>query len=172
MKQYSRKEMISAWLFILTIVAVGFAFSVSLLYLGLANFHKQKVAAYWPVTEGVITSVRIQNHGRGDMIPVYTYKYTVNNKQYSNDRQSIGEGIAYSRIKDVQLNMKKHPTGSTIPVHYDPESPEDSTISISFDAGFTSIVQALMGLLMSVASGCILFYLLRPNKKISTLSEQ
>lgn len=168
MRRYSRAKMIAAWLFVLSIVAAGFAFSVGVLFIGAANFHKQKVAIHWPTTEGVIISAKINNLGRGYVIPVYTYRYTVNNKQYSNDRQFIGSGVVYARIKDAQLNMKKHPIQSKIKIHYNPDLPEDSTISISLDTGFANIMQSIAGLILSVAFAYFLFYLLRPDRKKST----
>lgn len=166
MKRHSRAKMIAAWLFVLSIAVAGFAFSVGILFVGAANFHKQKLAIHWPTTEGVIISAKINNLGRGNVIPVYTYRYTVNNKQYSNNRQFIGSGVIYVHVKDAQLNMKKHPIQSKIKIHYNPDLPEDSTILISLDTGFANIVQSITGLILFVAFAYFPFYLLRPGKKM------
>jgi len=174
MQKYTRTQMISAWLFCVIVTSCSLYVGVKNLSQGVVQFYEEKMARTWPKTEATIVSMKIEviSGKYTRWMPIYTYRYTINGKQYTNNRQSIGKSIIYENSKDAQLNVAKHPTGSTIPIHYNPESPENSTISISFDTGFTNIMQALMGLLMSVVFGCVLFYLLRPNKKISTLPEQ
>lgn len=168
MQRHSKIKMISAWLFCVVFCCFGFYVGVCNLSQGAMRFYEIKMARYWPKTKATIVSTKVEAAGgRGShWIPLYTYTYTVNNKQYINNRLSIGPSLIYDYVEDAQFIVTKHPVGSELLIRYNPASPESSTIYISIDSGFTNFMQGVVGLLISIVFATVLFYLLRPNKKI------
>lgn len=148
-----------------TIFFMNIAFNMS--SLAVSRIREEKAAHSWPKTDATIIAMKLEETiGRHRMWqPVYTYQYTVNGKQYSNNRLSIGAGIAFQYIQDARLNIAKHPIGSTLRVRYNPAAPEESTVNISFDNGSSDYMAILISLIAFVFPGYIYFLLFINDKQ-------
>lgn len=84
----------------------------------------------WDQTVGKVIEVeRLKRRGSSDNI-VITYSYQIDGRDYANDR------IWYAfrtNSEEIEQVLSNHPTGSAIPVYYDPSSPSRSVLVRGID---------------------------------------
>lgn len=120
----------------------------------------------WPEAHGVILSSKVERRGPSSGDAGYTYepnvryRYTVNGRQYTNDRVFYG-ATGSSDSGWAHTIVARHPVGAGAMVRYDPEKPSRSVL----EAGVTATTHlqfivggpiALFGLFLAVAAGVAL----------------
>ncbi len=83
----------------------------------------------WPSTEGTIYESRYIDHGRRrDGEARIRYRYAVNGRSYEGGNLLPGT-LAYTD-RDEQEKVRQYRPGMTVPVYYDPENPESSSLEV------------------------------------------
>jgi hypothetical protein len=124
--------------------------------------NKSKV---WPITEGIITSTRIDEredkyneYGPATLYyPEINYSYEFGGVQYTSSRVSY-EGVqCYSDRREAEKWLSRFPKGTRISVHCNPNYPHQSTIKQGLRAREVIIRLCVSSLLGAIAM--ILFFL-------------
>lgn len=161
---------IAAWLIQIIITPICLCLSLGIFNEVIAEWQEVQATDTWKVTDAIITEARLNDsHGGRHRVlePVYTYQYQVNGKQYVNDRQAIGGSVTFQFTQDAHRDMARHPVYSTLQIHYNPASPQDSVITIihdNFPRYFMGIFTALVALLFP---GYVYYLLFRKKKRPS-----
>ncbi len=93
----------------------------------------------WPSTNGTIVSSRVKTvttrststsktpgKKRTRYFPEIHYKYQVDGKEFTGNRFAFGFS---NRTKETSKNIvARYPAGAKVPVHYDPDDPEESVL--------------------------------------------
>lgn len=128
--------------------------SVVLLSIGVTTIVKVFRAKSWIIVQGVIADSYINEHERTkksnnksylvtEYTPQINFDYTVEEKQYRNDR--VFWGTRSNSQKSALKQIKKYPVGKPVMVHYNPNNPADSVLEIRFR--FKTFVAFLIGLM-------------------------
>jgi len=110
---------------------------VALVWIPVDLFIWTYASAQWPVTSGVIEknglSVTAPRHVGSFTDLGMLYTYTVGERTY---RSHVIGGMVDVLIgaDDFEIKNTCYPVGSTVPVHYNPEMPEDSCLRTGFNA--------------------------------------
>lgn len=133
--------------FILNIITtdplVPFILAITLGVLGLILFviyrdklNADKKSSSWSSVPGKITSSRIEKRSSFDWhdnrrytryVPAIKYSYTVEGNPYQAER--IGNGIYIGMTRNAVSHWtKRFPTGTTLPVYYNPADPSDAVL--------------------------------------------
>ncbi len=82
----------------------------------------------WPVTTGVIVSSKVV--GKRAFRPDIKYKYTINNKSYSDTTflHVPGFGGRSNRLDAAEKIVQGFPPGTSVTVHYNPTNPQQSVL--------------------------------------------
>ena len=142
------------------VLCEGFGFL--LWYQGYKARQRSKIAQAWPTTDAkVLESEIVEAPGRNAMgninlanIVTVKYEYVVGGKTYQGDRVTFGRpAFDYVSASNVIEQFK---AGKTVPVHYDPENPEDAVLAPKTTVGMPSLVPGyfliVSGLLVLAAS--------------------
>jgi len=96
--------------------------------------------ASWPSTPGTLLSASLHtqrsNDGNSNVhLAQARYQYTVNGRQYTNDRVAIEDG--HDNIGSFQRDLggklrRDHSSNRTVPVYYDPSQPQQSLLNRDF----------------------------------------
>lgn len=107
----------------LALVFVGFV--VSLLCIESHTPTKAKDSADWPSTDGVVLSTdydRTTLGRRTSNRPHVTYSYQFQEKSFTSNVYSFGDGITESEL------FAQYPSGRRVIVFYDPAHPQEATL--------------------------------------------
>ena len=125
-----------------------------------------RAASRWPSTQGEIISSKssaktvITHHATYDEnedktekrnFARITYRYTVNGKQFTCDRISIGEDMGNN---DVRGKLERYPKGRMVEVFYNPEKPGKAVLERELPSGCAKA--GLYGVLLLI--GIIAFF--------------
>ncbi len=116
---------------------------------------KTRDAASWPQTEALIVDSEIVEHvgdESSSWSAKFSYTYTVNGKEYQNDRYSFLK-LSGSRRAAKKL-QRKHPVGSRTPCFYNPSAPSHSVLNRSLNS---SVLLGLIPLAFSLVGGIVLY---------------
>src|SRR5574343_1945363 len=88
------------------------------------------IASSWPVVDGEVISSRLQNSCKNlaSYLPVVRYRYRVKDREYVGRRIAFGSHVCGSEAYASRVTSA-YPEGRIIPVHFDPASPEESTLT-------------------------------------------
>lgn len=127
----SSKVLHGVGVFILILCWIGWSIIAVLFFIGLGfNLQQQFASRLFKQTDGTITMSNRHalkdEDGRYYQVDV-RYTYSVDGKQYWNDRYSYFHTYAESsRNKSV---VEKYPRGKQVTVYYDPSNPKESVLS-------------------------------------------
>jgi len=114
---------------------------------GQERLYRGEASENWPATEAHITESgwRTRVGDSSDMYLHVKYDYTVEGKQYSSDR------LTYASTSDLPKHfLDEFPVGATVPVYYDPASPQTSVL-ITGSSSWASATIAVGGIAVCVA---------------------
>ena len=106
---------------------------------GQESLYRGEASEDWPAAEAHITESgwRTRVGDSSDMYPHVKYDYTVEGKQYSSDR------LTYASSEELPKHfLDEFPVGATVPVYYDPASPQTSVLitgSTSWHSGTIAV---------------------------------
>ena len=120
-----------------TLAAILFFVGVILVYLTMGwagEVFEIRDAQTWPTTAGNITGAKpLTGCGKGQATlfsPSVSYFYTVAGKSYEGSRMAIGTSQCGSE-GEIRKALEPFPVGSAVTVHFNPQSPDASTLSVS-----------------------------------------
>ena len=102
---------------------------------GIGILKDAKASTSWPTVQGEITGSRIDKStsrdSDGHTDTTYradvTYRYAVEDAEYTGDTVSFGE-YGSDRRSHADRIVKRYPVGKEVKVHYDPEKPEKAVL--------------------------------------------
>ena len=118
-------------------------------------YHNAISSSEWSIAEGKVLKSRV-NPNAGDNNNLYqlqfAYEYIVDGKTHHGKGRYFNLGEASQSWKgDLYQFAEEHPVGSTIEVYYNPNSPEDCTITTGMSLlGWLLIGMNFLFLFMSV----------------------
>lgn len=149
--------MICGGLFALGLGAIG----VALIVLYLRNKQKAQASTTWPSTEGRITGHKIRVDEVGDddssrvsYVPEVHYEYPVEGSLHQGKRISFGSEPSFPSRKKAEDFLESYPVGSTIPVYYNPEKPQEAVLSQTMRKMAASLIVGIVLIVLGVCSLC------------------
>lgn len=123
---------LSAMNFVSIFLAVFFLVGATIAGFGVRTVLQARESGSWPSVPGIIrtSTVTTQRGSKGGVSykPVVTYSYSVDGAEYTGDLIAYGlKGSSASR-SFAQYYDNKYPEGSSVPVAYDPASPQTSVL--------------------------------------------
>lgn len=88
---------------------------------------RARASRTWPATEGRISSSQAQTFGRGGKAILVYYEYSVNGQAYTGKRLRFAPPLNLS-FEAAQAALLNYRPGSSIQIHYNPASPNDSVV--------------------------------------------
>ena len=114
-------------LFKLFILSIWFGFVL----FSFKKFILSIASTKWPITSAVVTSSRIESKYAGNGLTFHTpkieYRYTVNDKTYTNNNFTY-MGTSGLSNKYATRYIEKYYEGSQLNIHYNPTSPSQAVI--------------------------------------------
>jgi len=109
----------------------------------------------WPQVEGTIVVSDLQrskdSEGGYSYRPEVTYQYTVGGKEFVGSRTRFGVWLATSWSAPSLRVLQQYKMGSRVPVHYDPNDPEESILETGINGTvFVGIALATTVLIFGV----------------------
>lgn len=151
-----------------------YLFGALLAGFGVYFYFLASAAESWPSVEGEVISTKVRMsvsrvgdaaHRTYEYYPVIQYKYEVNGIEYAGERYQLGTTMEkFKEKKDATEMARGYPTGSKIPIYYDPNDPSGAVIEPSFS--YSVFVPSLLGILF-LLSGWALH---KGAKKIQTVT--
>ncbi|GMT48973.1 MAG: hypothetical protein IEMM0008_0512 [bacterium] len=145
-----------------------------------------KESVSWPFIDGVITSSKVTKHtsssgggssriGGGGSIRHRTitykadihYKYTINGKEYTNDKKAFGSSNGSSKEAHAIAIVKRYPKGKNVKVYYKPDDPGTAVLEPGFE--WKTYLFILIGIMMFVVSLGASYYLFVRGKFVDVL---
>jgi hypothetical protein len=154
---------------LLILGVVFFGLGALFLFLTLRARQKAKTSQGWPVAQGKVLAVDIQEHSSYDeddhstsatYEPVVQYQYSAGGREYTNKRIAFGAN-SFDR-STAQKKAGQYAAGMAVSVHYNPNKPEESVLETSAGGStvfmVVGIVFAVIGL-MGCCGSMVLFLL-------------
>ncbi|WP_199101495.1 DUF3592 domain-containing protein [Aquitalea sp. ASV11] len=157
-----------SWLLLIVATCICIQIAINISNVAISKIMEEHAAQAWPETDAHIIASRLDQERIRRIIwrPIYTYQYTVNGKQYTSDRQSIGSGRGYENIQDANMNIIKHPIGSILRIKYNPKTPHQSTITIYTDHGLIDYIAILVSFLILLLPGYVYYFLFKKDRLV------
>lgn len=125
---------------------------------------KRKIAESqkWPTALGTILSSEVRrsvsHDSDGDTTtsyqPVVKYTYSVFGTSYNSQRLTFG--VQNSSHKYAQATVQRYPPNSHVPVHYNPNKPEEAVLEVQETSGNTcTLVAGIVFIAVGVIGGCV-----------------
>jgi uncharacterized protein DUF3592 len=114
-------------------VAIFFSFTALFSLLALVSsvidMVKASNASTWPVVDGVVISSQVRRgcKNMAHYLPSVNYRYTVKGHEYVGGRIAFGANICGSESHAATI-ASAYPQGKVVSVHFDPTSPNESTL--------------------------------------------
>lgn len=121
MKSTSFTPVVSVFIFFIFLLLVWFT-------IGAFGFYDAVVSNFWPTTDGTVVSTRvISPTGKANKyIAEITYTYSVGGKEYQSNNYKATSARGTSQW--ARELIEQHPVDSKVPVHYNPNKPEDAIV--------------------------------------------
>lgn len=125
---------------LLAVICVGFG--GAFLYWSISQFWYSYASSSWASTQGTIYESRYVDHGRRrDGEARIRYSYSVNGRAYEGGNLLPGT-LAYTDA-DEEEKVQQYRPGMTVPIYYDPENPESSSLEVGVVTRFPFIALAI-----------------------------
>jgi hypothetical protein len=110
---------------------LGMSVGLFLIYQGIRERHRNEAKSDWPATEGRVEDAALYQNGNSIYVDV-KYKYSVSQSEFTG--RSIVDSADDDSIPDA------YRPGSSIVVHFDPDSPERSYLVHDSDSGSWGLI--------------------------------
>lgn len=133
-------------------VGLGFsAFAIYMLKHAIGSYFASKASLFWPHVVGLILESRaVQWKATSNNRTLFVkYEYVVSGKKYNGTRVSF-----YTLAGDEVLQLEKlHNSSKNVPVYYNPQAPEESTLIVGprIEKGHSDLILAIIALLVGLA---------------------
>lgn len=125
----------------LPLIILTFVLLVAAIWLLSTTYLKQREARQsltWPSVEGIVIDHQLEKHTNREKsgyseshvthyVPVISYKYEVNGKNYTNKRITL-ENTEFETAKKANVYLAKYPIGMRMTVFYNPANPERAIV--------------------------------------------
>jgi hypothetical protein len=98
---------------------------------GLPSLKYSHASKIWPAVPGEIIRSEVETYrrdGKTQYQPDIAYKYSVDNKDYSSSKVTVGDPPFTSNISPAKRIQADYPVGKSVDVYYDPEVPSSSAL--------------------------------------------
>ncbi len=116
----------------LALIAFGVFCGVMAAQIAYGNFQARRGARKsqaWPPCEGRVMSANLVHVGvRAGWKPTIIYAYTVDGVEHTSQRMTFDYIENYSR-REAQSIMERYPVHAPVQVYFDPEQPQDASLS-------------------------------------------
>lgn len=117
---------------------------------GLYFLYKEGNIRNWPTIVGTVQDTQIADFSRSSSTPsfkpIVTYQYSVNGKDYSNNRLTV-ISKTYGTLIEAEAIVAKYPVQQKVVVLYNPQNPQDSILK--HQSKMISYFIIIFGLLIS-----------------------
>lgn len=127
-----------------------------LLLFGFAQERQALATRIWPSAQGTVVASEVRSFTqwkdgvqRTLYTPGITYRFTVNGREYTSDRYSLGAETGWSTSRFAEKKVGGHPVGSPVTVYYNPKAPAESVLDRRLAGGW--LVWALAFGLLALA---------------------
>jgi hypothetical protein len=129
---------------------------VLLLGAGLAYLFRQRTAAkqaasvHWPRVQGQVTRAWIHAFRDNNQNPQFMarvkFAYEVQGRRYDSERIAWGGRASNATATEAQTVVDRYPTGSPVPVHYNPQKPKEAVLEPAETGGLSMLTWTWVGL--------------------------
>lgn len=133
-----------------------------LLLFGFAQERQALATQTWPSAAGTVVASEVRSFTRWKdgvqstlYTPGITYRYTVNGREYTSDRYSLGAESAWGASRIAEKKVNEYPAGSPVTVYYDPKAPADSVLERRLSRGWLVWAMAFGLLVLALVSAGI-----------------
>jgi hypothetical protein len=126
---------------------IAFAIGVAVYVVQFRQGLRADASKKWPTSRGTIVSSALEqspDHKRRYRAAVQ-YRYRVGGKDYEANR--VFWGGSEGRQKHMASVVSSYPAGSTVPVHYDPQNPDEAVLDPTQNVGSRPLVLYAMGMM-------------------------
>ena len=112
---------------LLFIILGGFVFFMW----GLPPMKYAAASKEWPAVQGKITRSEVDTYrkdGKTQYLPDIAYTYTVEGRNYSSSKVTVGDPPSTSNISPAKRLQAEYPVGNEVEVYYDPGVHSSSTL--------------------------------------------
>lgn len=98
---------------------------------GLPPLKYASASRAWPSVSGEITRSEVETYrkdGKTQYLPDIAYKYSIDGKNYSSSKVTVGDPPYTSNISPAKRMQAEYPVGKSVDVFYDPEVPSSSAL--------------------------------------------
>lgn len=120
----------------------GILIGVAMIGYGIYTIQKGMESKNWPVVTGEILSATLETFEKrtdnGVNVyhqPMVTYRYEVQGRAYIGDQLRISSPMVFteSELEDAEAYLKPYEVGTSVPVRYHPNNPEQSTLKTGYN---------------------------------------
>jgi hypothetical protein len=139
--------MLEVWLLAISFAVGGGAATVW----GMRGLWRGLRSLRWPKVPGVVKGVRILDGG-----VLVSYEYTVESQHFLGNRVRFGGPPIFETDSGAAHYASRFPIGGKIPVHYDPQAPEQAVLETGI--AFGPLVAVVTGLPLLLVGVGVLVY--------------
>lgn len=140
-------------------VTLSAGLGLFLLLFGFAKERQALATQAWTSTQGTVVTSEVRSFTEwkdGVQRTLYTpgivYRFTVNGREYTSDRYSLGAETGWNRSGFAEKKVEEYPAGSAVTIYYNPKAPAESVLDRRLSGGwiiwvlaFGMLVLALIG---------------------------
>jgi len=133
---------------------------------GLPPLQLSSTSMSWPMVQGTITKSEIdiwRSDGITHYQPDIVYDYTVDGKNYSSSKITVGDQSLDNSTSPAKSIRQKYPVDKQVEVYYDPELPASSALKRGIEKD--DLVLAAITLLFLVIGLLVVFSGLRTKRR-------
>lgn len=133
---------------------------IYLVYLGIKNVRKARVAQNWPSAIGQVAGVDVRESQstdsdgdrRTNYYPIVRYTYVVNGQSFAGDRLAFGPRTGSGRYAKAQAMANRYVVGAPVTVYYNPENPEEAVLEKRAAGTMTTLI---IGIAFLAVTACL-----------------
>lgn len=134
-----------------------------LLLFGFAQERQALAMQTWTPTQGAVIASEVRSYTQWKdgiqhtfYTPGITYRFTVNGREYTSDRYSLGAETGWSTSRFAEKKVKEYPAGSPLTVYYNPKAPAESVLDRRLSGGWMIWILAFGLLALALVSAGVL----------------
>lgn len=133
-----------------------------LLLFGFAKERQALATQTWSSAQGTVAASEVRSFTQWKdgvqqtlYTPGITYRFTVNGREYTSDRYSLGAETGWGAPRTAEKKVNEYPAGSPVTVYYDPKAPADSVLDRRLTGGWLVWAMAFGLLVLALVSAGI-----------------
>lgn len=133
-----------------------------LLLFGFAKERQALATQAWTSTQGTVVTSEVRSFTQwkdGVQRTLYTpgivYRFTVNGREYTSDRYSLGAETGWNRSRFAEKKVEEYPAGSPVTIYFNPKAPAESVLDRRLTGGWMIWALAFGMLVLALVSAGI-----------------